>query len=155
MNDEKERKMTEKRMANDREIIAANGAIFTVGELKKFLNKEKLKPSELFDKYDLLEDPAIKETIEEEVGFELEYRDKQAEDELNEEMRKEIDNEEDFDLGLPGQQPSSEPQPKKKPEKEQKPLEGDEDDLLPAGDGDSSDDGSPSHSEDDDPLMPD
>lgn len=148
--------MAEKRISDDLEIVVNNGAMFKLKELRRFLAKEgKIKPSDLFDRYDLLEDPAIKEAIEEGVGFELEYRDKQADEELNEEMRKEIDNEEDFDLGIPGQQPSSEPQSKKEQEKKQEPLESDADDLLPAGNSEPGNKGSSGdQGEDKNPLLP-
>lgn len=145
--------MAEKRVMDDHKIMANNGAVFTVGELRKFLNKERLlKPSDLFDNYDLLEDPIVKEAIKEGVEFELEYRDQQAEKELNEEMKKEKEEDEtkDFDLLPEGSvSPSGELEGKKK----EKLSEDKEGDLLPPGDEEDSE----SDEEDqgnEEPLLP-
>lgn len=59
-------------------------------EIKRAVKRQKIKPSELFDKFDLREDPAMKKMINQEVEFELEYRDQQAEEEINKELEKEV-----------------------------------------------------------------
>ncbi|MCK4431283.1 MAG: hypothetical protein KAW19_08255 [Candidatus Aminicenantes bacterium] len=145
--------MAKKKITDDFKIMANDGSVFTVGELKKFLREEGLKPSDLFNKHDLLQDPELKEAIDQGVEFELEYRDQQAEEELNEEMKKEKeeDEKENFDQ-LPGGDisPSS---PGKRQRKRKESEE--EEELFPPG-GESSEDTEDDQEDDqgNDNLMP-
>jgi len=147
--------MPKKKTIDDRKVMSNTGEIFTIGELKKFLAEEKIKPSDLFDDYSLQEDSKIKKMIAERAEFELEYRDRESQREVDkmEKEKEEIEEKEgkNFDL-LPGDAPPSrsEKEREKKGESEEDKQEGD---LLPPSDSDESSE-SEGDQKDEEPLLP-
>jgi len=129
--------MAKKKLSDDLELEVdlekcAGFGVLTMREIRQFIKDQKLSPTDLFNRFDVLEDPIMKEAVEEGVKFEIAYKNEESlrETKKMDKENKEIDIE--IDLGIPGQQPSSE-QPKKKPEEKEEPLESDKEDLLPPG----------------------
>lgn len=77
-------------LSDDMKIETDSKKIFTVGELRKFLSEENIKPSDIFASEKLHDDPQLKKHIEQQVEFELHYQNQK----LNEEMDKEIEEDE-------------------------------------------------------------
>lgn len=71
-------------------------------ELKAIIKNREIKPSDLFDEYELLHDPKVKKAVKDEAEKEIHFRDMMAEEELNEEMNKEIEDEESDVSHIPG-----------------------------------------------------
>lgn len=145
--------MSDKKLADDFKIMANDGATFTLGELKRFLEKGEVKPSDLFTKHDLITDPIMKEAIDQGVEFELEWRDLESKKEVDKMNKENEEEEKDIDLMPEGSVPPSGPE--KKREKKEESEEGKKNDLLPPGDEDESSEDTEDDQEDEEkPLLP-
>jgi len=85
--------MSDKRLKDDLEIVSDDGKTIKLGELRKFVKSEKLSPSDLFSESDIIDDPGIKNLVKDQVDFELEYRDSQAQEETNKQLKEEVEEE--------------------------------------------------------------
>jgi len=63
-----------------RKIQTNAGQTFTMDELRKFIETEKIKPLDLFSEDVLFADPGVKKEIELRTNFELEERDRESEE---------------------------------------------------------------------------
>lgn len=146
--------MTDKKNDN-RTIEADDGNIFTVKELKRFIRKSDITPSDLFDEYSLQEDPEIKKLISERADYEMESRDRESQREVekmdkeDKEYKEELNN---VDLLPEGDAPPSGPE--RKQEKKEKSEEDKEADLLPPSDKESSEIGDDDQGDEEEPLLP-
>lgn len=85
---------TKSTLKDDTTIETANNVKFTVGELRNFLREQNINPSDIFAAEKISSDPQLKEHIDSQVKFEIEYRDKK----LNEQLEKEIEKDEKSSL---------------------------------------------------------
>ena len=65
-------------------------------ELKDYIREHGLKPGDLFDADELLDDPGVKRRIQTEAEYQIYLKEKEAEEELNKQMDEEIKKEEEL-----------------------------------------------------------
>lgn len=61
--------MPKRKLDDSLELEIEDGGVMTMRELREFIKEQKLSPSDLFDKFDILEDPMMKEAVEEQTKF--------------------------------------------------------------------------------------
>ena len=76
-------------LRDDRTIETNSGQKFTVGELRNFLREADINPSDLFIREKISDDPQIKKHIEEQIGYECDYREKRKKEKEVEAEKKE------------------------------------------------------------------
>jgi len=147
--------MAKKKLSDDLELEIESGGVMTMRELREFIKEQKLSPSDLFNKFDLLEDELMKEAVNEKADFELEYRDQEAQRELEKMDKEDKEHKEELnnvDLLPEGSVPVG---PEKKQEKKEKSSEDKEGDLLPPGEGGESSEGTEDdHDDENGDLLP-